>query len=416
MMLGDQGPQTSIEEDLQALGMGHLLAEADTCPSSKGDGDDDDEDEDEGKEEQTEAREYDEETGRTEIEVRAEDEDEYEIDEDEFFEIVGEFMESLDLDEDQVDDALESEEFTDIFVEALVENDALDEIDEDEEDEEIEEDEDEIDDPRMEAAADLLGLFYEHLQTMTEDDDRPNYDDLVGVIEAFEYLTDGILDETKRTMGLRALRKARRMKSRLAKRGKMKRSTFKAAKRGRMMIGGHEFKAGAASRAQFRKLMRSASPRRRKALKKRLKAQMGVTSKDVKARITGKKMAADVEPQGSPISELVQHLNDLREAVQSDDSAAEELVDGLRSVFETATTFYERIAEEVSSDESIEEEDKEDDPRVAMGRHLESIAEDSAAVAQRIVEGEADINDAADDLRALAADLDDAMEAMKGIE
>jgi len=417
MMLGDHGPQTTIEEDLQALGMGHLLAEADACPSSKG-GDDEDEDEDEGQEEQTEGREYDDETPRTEVDVRAEDEDEeIEIDEDEFFEAVGEFMETLELDEDQVDEALESDEFVDVFIEAL-ESSVDEEEDEDEDEDEEEKDEDEeIDDPKMEAAAEVLGFFYDGLQAMTEDDDAPSYDDLVGVIEAYECITDGVLDEaSKRAGALRALRKARRKKGRLLKRGKMKKSTFKAAKRGRMMIGGHEFKAGAQARAEFRKKMRSASPRMRKALKKRLKAQQGVTAMDVKARIKGKKMAADVETQGNPISELVQNLNDLREAVQSDDSAAEELIDGLRSIYETSTTFYERIAEEVNEDETLDEEDKEDDPRVAMGRHLESIAEDSAAVAQRIAEGEADINDAADDLRALAADLDDAMEAMKGIE
>ena len=95
--------------------------------------------------------------------------------------------------------------------------------------------------------------------------------------------------------------------------------------------------------------------------------------------------------------------------------AATELHEGFTSIQTVATEYFERIAHEVSESEDV---DPETDPRVAMGRHLEGIAQNAEQIAEQIAEGGAGhtLEDYADDLKALADDLDDAMEVMKEID
>jgi hypothetical protein len=155
-----------------------------------------------------------------------------------------------------------------------------------------------------------------------------------------------------------------------------------------------------------------------------MKARKGAKSARYKRSIM-KKMrglkhstVSHVEPQGEPVTELEQGLANLRSTVSEADqleaieTASNELIEGLKAVHDASTEWFQKIAEEVKESENV----TEDDARVAMGRHLEEIAEDCARIAEKLAEGECDIDNAADDLASLGMDLDDALEAMKGID
>jgi hypothetical protein len=357
MILGDHGPQTTIDEDLKALGMEHLLEGAGTGRKKKMDDD----------------REA---APRQDIPVRSEDEDEDE-DDDEIDEDIA------DIDENSDDDIDEEED--------------EDDDEDDDEDEDIDEDEDEDedeDDPQMEAAWDVIEAFQQQLQQVQEGDDdaRPSYDDLVGVVEAYEYIAEG--KKKKKKQSNRIMTASGRLKS---KTGAQRRAGKRGAKflgKGKQMRG-----TGAIHAKKSNKLAMHTG---------RMKHVKG--GKKVAVTLGMKKTArmSDMDQSGDPIEELSSNLADLREAVTAEST----LVEGLRSIHDIAVAFYERIANELQEDEEIDE----DDARIALGRHLESIAEDARSVATLIAEDTADLDDAADDLQALAADLDDAMEAMKGIE
>lgn len=411
MMLGDHGPDTTIDEDLKALGMGYLL-EADACPSSaKGD----DEGEDEGEDEEDKGKEEQEKDERTEVEVQSEGESKAEVAEDEIDE---EFETITDMIADWIvenaPDATEEE-----VVEQL-EGGVIEADDEGEDEDEDEEDKDKDEtDPKTEAACAIISAFYTQLQEVTEDEEsKPSYDDLVGVIEAMEHVIgeDAIQEVMAVGGGARAGKK-------IWRHGKKTKVTTGMIRAGKKKAKAAVRFAGKMASGMFKMVQKAPgrfTMKRKSAGEKRGGRKLGRHTRGEAKRKRHAKQTqrsdVDQEQFGSPITELVQNLNDLREAVQGDDSAADELVEGLRAIFETSTTFYERVAEELNNDDSISEEEKLEDPRRAMGLHLESIANDSAAVAQRIAEGESDISDAADDLKALASDLDEAMEAMKGIE
>ena len=133
----------------------------------------------------------------------------------------------------------------------------------------------------------------------------------------------------------------------------------------------------------------------------------------------GRALASDEEQVGSPITELVDNLSALREAVQSGvqyRDQADELKEGFNSIGETASTWMQDIATEVKKSIAENKEfDAENDPRVQMGRHLNGIAESAALIIAKLDEGEANMEDAAADLQSLSADLNDAAEAMKEI-
>jgi hypothetical protein len=267
--------------------------------------------------------------------------------------------------------------------------------------------------PKSEAAELIIRTFYEQLDNVSEDDDsRPDYDELVGVIEAYEYVTEqtGLLQEIR--FGKKASA-AGRGKKRAMKKGKwkrMKRFVAKAHKMGKHFVGGVKMTTGALRR-HLMKAKKGAHGRFKRSLQQKL---MGLKNSTVGRR----PKHAGVEPQGQPISELEQNIEDLKQTVaegavdEAIEIASAELIEGLKAVYDASSEWFTKIAEEVKEDKDL----SEDDARVAMGRHLEQIAEDAARIAQLIDEGEADIEDAADDLASLGADLDDALEAMKGID
>jgi hypothetical protein len=184
-----------------------------------------------------------------------------------------------------------------------------------------------------------------------------------------------------------------------------------------------------------RKMGASGRPERMTAAEKKHARQMGrsgvmgrITKKHggamhaVKFGKKGRKLAGleGVEQDGTSITELVDNLSALKEAVQTNvdyRARAEELKDGFNSIGETASTWMGAIAEEVKSSVAEDEEfDADSDPRVQMGRYLESIAESASLIIAKLDEGSADVEDAAADLQSLSADLNDAAEAMKEIE
>ncbi len=437
----DNGPLTSMEEDLEFLGVmspssntavgatRRALAEQEEQTrqaqvqeqdkkAEKGkDAEDEDEDEDED-ESKGEA------DGRTEVEPR--NEDKLGIDEDDAVELIAHYAEHHDLSADDVDRFLEDDAFLgDVLMFALIEAKKDDDNDKDEEpdDDEDDEDDDVEESEVVGAAFQVIDAFYDRIGSLREGDDQPSYDDLVAVIEAVEHVAEdmagvaGLEESSKRMMGLRALRKARKKAKRLAKRGKVKKATLKLAKRGKRMIAGKEVKVGRQEVQALRGMLGHSSARMRKNIRKRIKSAKLHKAVDWKARAKGKVMAADVENNGSPLSELVQNLADLRNAVEESqefETAAEELAEGFGSVSTVATRYYERIAKEIQESKDV----AEDDDRVAMGRYLESIAQDAAKRATAIAEGDNrwSLDQYAQDLEALAHDLDDAMEAMKGIE
>ncbi len=401
MILGDHGPQSTITEDLTALGMEHLLEGHGGKKKKKGGyGKDKMSDDDEPA------------SPRQPIPVRQEDDDEDddEIDEDEFE--IDEDNDEIDLDEDEVEalrDALieyaQEQDYDQEQYEEMLENESF--ISEfatvffEDEDEDEDEDDGE-DDPKQEAAWGVVESFQQKLISVQEgnEDARPGYDDLVGVIEAYEYITEV-------RFGKRGGKQAKGMK-RARKRGKAKRMGKKramAAKQGKHFIKGQK----------------QTTTQVKKALRQSIKGSTGRFKKSQREKLKhiGDIQAGDEEAGGTPISELVDNLNALREAVrapteENEDSSGETLVEGLKAIHDTAVMFYERIASELREDE--DEEVDESDGRVAVGRHLEKIAEDANDVACGIVEGTSDLDDAAGDLQNLAADLNDVMEAMKAIE
>ena len=429
MMFNNDTPDTTMDEDLAALGMQPLtearqevryLAEgddgdADDKPAflkkKDDDGDDDDDDDDDD--------------DRNDVEV-GQDEDEDYDDGVMTEEMIGDLRHGVftlandfGVEEDDFADFVEfiSEE-TDTEFDALFEDSlflAEDEIDSDEEF-------DGESDPKMEAAVTVIAMFEAAVSMLDEDDedDAPTYDDLIGVIEAHSYMTDALLDEGMRSRAKKALRFARRKLKRMKRMGKGLKSTVKAARKGLVKVGGKFVKAGARAAQGFRKMMGKAGTAIMKRMyRKRMKAAKGRSAQDVKAKAKGMKMGADVEFDGNyAIAELDDHLHDIRETlseaevVELVESASSELLDGLKAIHDASTGYYEAIAEEISEDDEADE----DDGRIAMGRHLESIASDAYRVAEMVSEGDAQLEDAADDLQALASDLDDALEAMKGIE
>ena len=280
---------------------------------------------------------------------------------------------------------------------------------------------------KTEAAHAVLGSFYGQLEQIqeaeeVEEDDHPSYDNLVGVIESYEHVYDDLMEDVDAILEAENLDEAkkgfRRLKAKLrlgkrkfmksAKGKKLKRVVARMHSRGMHLVGGVKMRAG-----QFLRSLRN-----------KLKGAGGKFARSIRNKIAGARNSTvtsgreTVAAEGqSPLSELVSNLSALRSQVNEQDdvaSASDELLEGLRSVHDVATSYFERIAVEVQEDENA----TEDDARVAVGRHLEKIAEDARRVAEGMVEsdGEFTLDDYADDLTALAADLDDTMEAMKGIE
>ena len=204
----------------------------------------------------------------------------------------------------------------------------------------------------------------------------------------------------------------------MQKRGKVKKSTLRAAKRGKKIIGGKSVKVGAQEVRALRKGLKGQSARLRKITRQKMKRAKTHNAADLKMWAKGKKMASDVEIESaSSLAELDAHLSELRSVVSPRNAVVEsvsnKLLDGLKGIYDKATSYYEAVATEIKESE---ERVADDDSRVAIGRHFESIANDAYSVAELIAEGEVDLHDAADDMQALAADLEDALEATKKID
>jgi len=263
--------------------------------------------------------------------------------------------------------------------------------------------EDEDIDEKFEAALAVIESFEGQLAVVAEGDEdaAPSYDDLVGVIEAYEYITE-------MRFGKKGS-KAQKGKKRALKRGKAK-------QRGKMKARAH--KAG----KHFVQGKKMTTSQLKTDLRKQVKGAHGRYRKSLKSKIKGlahSTLDQDEQPMEgtSPISELVQNLNALSEAVAEGDQAEtahDELMEGLKAIHDTSTAFYTRIAEELAEDEDM---DPDCDERIDMGRYLEGIAHDAVAVAEGMESGEGEftLEDYADDLATLAGDLDKAMEAMKEI-
>jgi hypothetical protein len=387
--------------------------------SDDGDDSDDDKKKDYGKKAESANAE-----GRIEVDPRSEESDEG----DEGAEPI---TEDTELDIEQMCDIAEEWEVEPLdFFDFLNEQFGLDcesfltedEIDDLVASENITEDDDEGFGHKTDAAHAVLGSFYEQLEQVQESEDedtKPSYDNLVGVIESYEHVHDDILEEVETILEMEDLEEAkkgfRRLKAklRLGKRKFMKSAAGKKLKRvakrmhsrGMHLVGGVKMRAGA-----FMRHMR-----------KKLKGAHGKMARKYRGVIKGAKgkgaVTAGEHRDGTPLSELVSNLNSLRDQVNEQDdvvSAGDELLEGLKSVHDVATSYFTRIAEEVQESEEV----AEDDARVIVGRHLEQIAEDARRVAEGMVEGNGEftLDDYADDLTALAADLDESMEAMKAID
>ena len=277
--------------------------------------------------------------------------------------------------------------------------------------------------PKTEAAHSVLGMFYAHMEQITEseeveEDSLPSYDNLVGVIESYEHVHDDLLEDVEEILEAEDLEEAkkgfRRLKAKLklgrrkfmkqAGGKKLKRVQKRMHDRGMHLVGGKKMRAGAYKRH----------------LRMKLKGASGKYARSIRSKIKSSKnstIGAGVEDNGTPLSELVSNLNSLRDQVNEQDdvtTAGDELLEGLKSIYDVATSYFTRIAEEVQESEDV----AEDDARVVVGRHLEKIAEDARRVAEGLVEGNGEftLDDYADDLTALAADLDESMEAMKAID
>jgi hypothetical protein len=362
-ILSDSGPTSSLEEDLNALGLGNFFEQA--KPAAKPD---------------------EEEEQRVEVPVRQE--------------ACG----------DKMDDEEEEEEEEEVEVDV-------------EEDEDIDEDEDEDGDPKMEAAFEVLDAFYAQLSEGETDD--IDHDALVGVIEAYEYITE---------MPELILEKRRRKKIRGKKAvGVSAVDVFKQRHKGMKMAKGKMLKQDPKT-GKVKKVDKPKGWRQREKKTARVTHKAGAMKKRAKSVQKGRRMGLynDYGSDNTPIEELVADLNALREAVteprtvetETETYDLDELREGFESIGTTAWTWMERIAEEVRETLS-EDEDPDEDERVQMGRHLEGLSRDAAkyiemiedgTIAGMIDEGETDIEVVEDDLRNLAADLEDAANAMKQID
>ena len=410
-MLRDEGPVSSFEEDLKALGIGHLFEDAAKAPAkaptSKVVTESDDSDEDSAEEGENPFAKYNAEKKKN-GDDKGEKKDDSDADE------KGDHEEP-DGDEDEKGD------------EPKAKSEAEDDEDEDEdedEDDADEQDEDEEfsalddlcdEDEKLDAAIDVIGAFY---STLSEGEgETVDRDALVGVVEAYEYIaeTTGLLDEAAKRFHIKAgkkvhvtkgMKKVRRMEKSAAGHSSTAMKRFKITASGKRVA-----KTGAERKAE-RKAARALSAG---------KAHRGAGKAHAakSARKAARLQHNDEEMVGSPITELVDNLNALKEAVQSNGgyrAQADELKEGFNSIGETASTWMESIAEEVKKTVAEGEEfDPDSDPRVQMGRHLDGIAESAAAIINKIDEGEANMEDAAADLQSLSADLNDAAEAMKEI-
>lgn len=385
----DLGPRTTFEEDVKLLGIANLfedgsaVAAAAVKPGTNQPGVS-------APAAQTQAQKPAKPAAKPAKAQEAEDEDEDEIvgEEDEGEEDEGE--EDADSDED------EGEE------------------DEDEEDDSAEEDVDPDfeatvnEDEKLVAAIDVLGAFYDKL----DEDEGESFDSdtLAAVIEAYEYVADsfGLLDEM------------RRFRIKGGKKTRITRGARKKAMKGHK--GGVERMKYTASGKKVRKSSDEIRAQKRAARKLAMGAasRKGGAMHRARSMRKSKRLASDETHEGTPLSELVQNLGALKEAVQGKvdyRKSAEELKEGFNSIGETASTWMESIATEVKQAKTEEQDfDPENDPRVQMGRHLDGIAESAALIIQALDAGEADLQEAATDLESLAADLNDAAEVMKTIE
>lgn len=390
-MLRDNGPVSSFEEDVKALGIGHLFENG------------------------TKAQ-------KAEAAPMTEQDEQDEKKENPFAKYNAEKADKKDDSEDEDEDEEKDEE-------PKAKSEAEDDEDEDEDEETEEEQDDSLfgamcdEDEKLDAAVDVLDAFYSTIAE-SEDGAEFDHDSLVGVIEAYEYMAEatGLLDEAKLRKGRRATSQKRR-EARLAghrahKGGAEKRrkaSEHAAGKSGKVVV-----------RRDEKGKMHKIRGREAMGLKAMSQAQRRYKGYSVKlsgggtARPAMKKVHSDVEQDGSPITELVGNLAALKEAVKSNvdyRQQAEELKEGFNAIGETASTWMESIATEVKkSVAETENYDADNDPRVHMGRHLDGIAESAALIIAKLDEGEANLEDAASDLQNLSADLNDAAEAMKGIE
>lgn len=250
--------------------------------------------------------------------------------------------------------------------------------------------------PKLEAAYFVLDAFYGQLaEGETDSIDKPT---LVGVVEAFEHvLADlGLLDEWKGGMGKAVSRHGIRAMAH----GKMPHATSMTHQK---KVSEIKVKMGKAH--NFKKGLHAFKP---PVMKKGGKGGMGY----------GKKHEDEATGEPAPIKDLVASLAALREAVTTGrvvSEASSELLDGFNSIGATATTWYEGIAKEVKAALAEGKADA-NDARIAIGRHLEGIATDAAMHVEAITSGQFIAENVENNLRALAADLDDVVEAMKSVE
>ena len=418
MLIGnDTGPQTTAEEDLAYLGLGSLMEDR-AAPQRPSRYLSEDDDLDEAKKKHAghkmaghmghDDEEGMDDSGRTNVAVRKEDDDEDDHDDDD-----DEMDEDVDL------GGLDADDFA--LAEALLNLDEsdLEDLDEDEMDAllavfdtdlieqataALAEDDDLA---RYNGALSVLDVFYEQVNNLQEGDEQPSYDELVGVIEAYEALAEetGLLTEKFRGAMKAKLKRGRKRAMRGAKGKKRARLLGRAHKRGKFVVGGQVMTKSQKLKS-LRKAIKGAKGKYAKSLRDKLKS----------ARGSGKR-SGPMAGYSESTEELVQNLRDLRNAVEESGehaSAANELIEGFGSLEAVAKEYYERIAAEVSEDEDV----AEDDSRVTMGRHLERIAQDAGKRAAAIAEGDDrwSLDQFAEDLQAIAADLDDAMEAMKSID
>lgn len=240
--------------------------------------------------------------------------------------------------------------------------------------------------PKLDAAFGVIDSFYSQLaegETTTIDRDT-----LVGVVESMEHILSdfGLIGEMK-GMGGAIMRHAKRSQAHgkmmptasMTKQAKVKEMKVKLGKK-------HAFKKGLAS---------------------------------FKPPVLSKGKGTKTEQADTTIASLVGSLTALRNVVKESANTATtgaELAEGLKAVHETATAWYEAIAKEVKAGLAEGKVDQ-NDPRIAIGQHLNSIADDAAANLAAIESGATINTEAAEyNLRNLAADLDDAAAVMKTVE
>lgn len=416
LLFDDDGPIGTAMEDLEALGLaplteGKMPPQFEKNAGKKSDDDDDDDDDNgNGNGEKDDYKDDDDKGNgdyKKDADVKSEDEDNTVIDLDSLDEedtealtnALYEYAQDQALDEETYNQMLADTEFVEGFATGFFEDE--------------ETDFEEADIEKFEAALDVVEAFEQQLQVVAEGDEdaKPSYDDLVGVVESYEYITE-ILARIKGGKIIRGL------KARAA--GAMQKARAAFGKGKHLVKVGRRYVARGAASAKKRILGKRAGRKAQRGAGKAHKKKAERRSQAAKAKHSD----VDQTQHGSPISELVQNLNALQEAVaegEQAETAHDELMSGLQSIHETSTAFFERIAAELAEDENV---DPDLDKRVAMGRHLEAIAKDSVSVAESLNDPEATdengneftLEDYADDLATLANDLDKAMEAMKAIE